>query len=311
MLNGNKYIYLETSAVNFLLDNFTFQELSTIKAACYDADKILFCISTPTIFEILSTTDENRREQLIYTLQNICYNRLMNSPAEFIINYINAGMPKEEPKYEFYSKLNIANTWTEICKDTCKTFIYDFNDVQNRKSFLSKEFKNIISEIFYNDTTWGNQINKILKLDLKYSKMNDYEILVKKICWVLILLILCAGISFDNTCIDNFWKQYNCEKTEDRANFALFNLNQLTEHGPVVMMARMWIAQSGNINRGTLLDMFHSIYIVYSDIFLTNDHHFEELKMSDTYEYFQKIDIISQNEFFKQVMLYKNNSDIS
>lgn len=98
MLNEDKFIYLETSAVNYLLDNFTFEELATIKVACYDANKILFCTSTPTIFEILSTTNENRREQLIYTLQNICYNRLMNSPAEFIINYINAGMPKEEPR---------------------------------------------------------------------------------------------------------------------------------------------------------------------------------------------------------------------
>ena len=299
MIN-NKYIYLETSAVNFLLDNFSFEELDTIKAASYEADKILFCISTPTIFEIISTKDEIRREQLIYTLQSICHNRLINSPAEFIINYINAGIPKIEPKYEFYSKLNIANIWNEICFNRQKTFIYSYNEIQNKKSFLSKQFKTIISDIFDNETNWGQMINNIMKMDINYSKMNKYEILVKKCSWVLILLILCAGISFDNACIDKFWKQYNCDKTIDRIIFSLFNFNKLTECGPIVMMARMWISQINNTNRGTLLDMFHSIYIVYCDMFLTNDYHFEELKNSDDYIYFEKIDNISNNDFLRK-----------
>ena len=42
MLNENTYVYLETSAVNFLLDNFSFEELATIKDACHKADNILF-----------------------------------------------------------------------------------------------------------------------------------------------------------------------------------------------------------------------------------------------------------------------------
>lgn len=301
MLNKDIYVYLETSAVNYLLDNFTFEELATIKAASYDADKIRFCISTPTIFEILSTTDIERREQLIYTTQCICYERLINSPSEFIINYIKAGMPKEELKYEFYSDLSIAHVWEDICQDNRKTFIYEFKDIQKRKTFLSKQFKTIVSEIFDSDTPWGRLINKILNLDIKYYKMNDYEILVKKISWVLILIILCAGVSFDCSYIDNFWKQYNCDKTEDRVNFALLNFSQLTEYGPIVMMARMWITQSNSINRGTLLDMFHSIYIVYSDIFLTNDQHFENLRSSDSYKYYEKIEIISKNEFFTEL----------
>lgn len=297
---NNTYVYLETSAVNYLLDNFSFDKLSVLKSAAYDAEKICFCISTPTIFEILSTKDEIRREQLIHTIQTICYERLINSPAEFIINYIHAGMPKVEKKYEFFSNLNIADVWSDICKDTRKTFIFDSSDLESRKSFLCKKFKEIVSDIFENKTHWGQTINSIIKLDINYHKMNEFELEIKRISWILILLILCAGTTFESTCIDKFWRYYDIEETIDRANYALFNFNRLTECGPIVMMARMWISQLKKANRGTLLDMFHSIYIVYCDMFLTNDYHFEVFKKSDSYEYFKKIDLISTNDFFSE-----------
>ena len=58
MLNENTYVSLETSAVNYLLDNFTFEELATIKDA-YLAFNL--CIITTTLFVVVVLYYENIR----------------------------------------------------------------------------------------------------------------------------------------------------------------------------------------------------------------------------------------------------------
>lgn len=68
------------------------------------------------------------------------------------------------------------------------------------------------------------------------------------------------------------------------------------------MMSRMFYCQKDKkINRGTIIDMLHSIYLVYCDTFLTNDKHFLLLKNSDEHINFNKIQLISENTFFKQL----------
>lgn len=100
------HIYLETSAVNYLLDNFTVDELGVMKRLLIEEKNACFCISATTISEILLTSDELRKEKLIFCLQNICHEKIINSPAEFIINYIKSECQKRRKSIIFTLTFN-------------------------------------------------------------------------------------------------------------------------------------------------------------------------------------------------------------
>ena len=85
----NSVIYLDTSAVNFLCDNLSLRDAAATKL--YHARKgTKFYISSTVIWEILATKNDEQRELLIAFMQNLCYEKLINSPSEFILNYIKA-----------------------------------------------------------------------------------------------------------------------------------------------------------------------------------------------------------------------------
>ncbi len=296
-------IYLETSAVNYLVNTFETNELIAIKKLIKEDKNASFFVSSTTIAEILSTQDELRKERLIYCTQNICSQNLLNSPSEFIINYINAGMPNVESKYDFYSKHQLANTWRDLCNCVDKTFIYNPNELKTRIKGLQKEFSEITKDLFTENTHLQQSIEYAINKNEKFNNLNEYEITIKKISWVLIFLILCCGVDLiDNIAIEKYWNRLKLESTMDRLLFSIENLERLTEIGPIVMMARMWYSQSGSKhNRGTLLDMLHSIYLIYCDTFLTNDKHFLSFKDSDDHINFRKIQYIPENLFFKQL----------
>lgn len=301
--NKTYYLYLETSSVNFLTDNFRVDELLLIKHL-FEEKNYIFCISSTTISEILCTSDEFRKEKLIFVVQNICTSNLINSPAEFIINYINAGMPRVEEKYDFYSEQELAKTWKELCENTSKTFIYDAVEFKEKIKFLQKSFKELSNDLFKEEKELQKTIEYAIKKDKDFHTLNEYEINIKRISWLLIFLILCCEVSdsfFDNSCISNYWDKLGITNTLMRLLYTIEKLNDLTNIGPIVIMAHMWAHQIETNNRGTLLDMFHSIYLVYCDAFLTNDIHFLKLKENLEHVNCNKIQFISDNTFFNQI----------
>jgi hypothetical protein len=146
MIPPKSNIYLETSAINFLADKYSYQD----GRETYTYHKMKgtrFYISNVSIWEILLTSNKEKREQLIQYIQNIGHPKLINSPSEMIINYIRKGFPVYEPKYDFHSSLYIASTWEDICENRNKTFVFDAEDLKIRSKMIRSLFKMASKEI--------------------------------------------------------------------------------------------------------------------------------------------------------------------
>lgn len=168
--------------------------------------------------------------------------------------------------------------------------------------FLQKEFLEAIEILFKENSYLENTIQYAIVQNNKNKTINDYEKTIMKISWLLIFIILCCGVDLlENSSIETYWADLKLMSTFDRLLFSIQKLGKLTELGPIVMMSRMFYCQKEKkVNRGTIIDMLHSIYLVYCDTFLTNDKHFTSLKNSDEHINFNKIQLISENVFFKQ-----------
>lgn len=205
MFNLPYCIYLETSAVNYLVDNFTIEELILIRKLIKETQNADFFISSVTITEILATKDDLRKEQLIYCIQNICNDNLLNSPSEFLINYIKTGMPKIEEKYKFYSNYELSKIWKDLCRNIDKAFVYNSYDLCQRIKFLQKEFTEVVEILFKENSYLQSTIQYAMEQQNKDKTLSEYEKMIIKTSWLLIFIILCCGIDLlENSLIESF-----------------------------------------------------------------------------------------------------------
>lgn len=311
MIKSNSNVYLETSAVNFLADKYSWRDAKATRIY-HSLKGTKFFISPVTLWEILLTSNEERREKLLYYLQHLCFSKLINSPSEFIINYILAGCPMVEKKYEFYSQLNISKVWEDLSENTLKTFIYDENEL--------KEFSNMIRSVF---TSFNKDLEDIILLKseeesnsvvqdgiktvlthLKGVDINQVDsntLQIYKLSTLLIIFILCFDTDFDNTTVKNFWKSKKIDSMLDRLFYIVKNCESLIYQGPFPIMAQMAMvqfSQRGKTSRGAFWDVLHSIYLIYVDTFYTNDEHFLLLRSSHSHAIFQRVSHLSEISWF-------------
>lgn len=300
MIQRNSVVYLETSGLNHLFDNLSIDDAKATKAH-HLMKGTIFYISPMTVWEILMTNNKERRESLLYFAQYLCHNRLICSPTELLVNYINTGCPINETRYDFHSKLEISRVWTDICADTSKTFILDHNDLVNRTLSIQNLFTDTIKKInglfsvigsmSYDNT--NHVLEAILSRDSQYFQFEESERKRKKIALLLMFLLLGSGIDIDSSAINSFWNsKISFDSTEERIKYIVNNYLVLLDRGPIASMAMFAMIQLNKrhrINRGILIDLLHSIYIFYTDIFLTNDKHFKSLKEENEYTVYSRI----------------------
>ena len=87
MTLSNANFYLETSAVNYLADRFIYTDAIATKDLQLTKGNIWY-LSPVTLWEIMLTSDKERRERIIFYCQHLFHEKLLNSPSEFIINYL-------------------------------------------------------------------------------------------------------------------------------------------------------------------------------------------------------------------------------
>ncbi|HEX7415068.1 MAG TPA: hypothetical protein VF411_13570 [Bacteroidia bacterium] len=302
MIAPNSIIYIETSAVNYLSGKYS--GLDGKATRIYHSLKgTKFYASPLTINEILLTNDELKKEILIFYLQNIGYHKLINSPSEFIINYILAGCPKVETKYDFHSKLAIANTWAEICDNTNKTFIYNKEEQKQKSKLIINTFKLASKQIGevglitpenkhqMQDQLWLESLLKNLR-GINYNQIDSTHKKLFKISILLILFILCSEVDVDSIYTKLYWSKIGITKTKDRLNYLIKNHEALIYRGPLFVCAQMALVQlekGGKPTRGIFWDILHSIYLIYVDTFFTNDDHFKKLSKSNDHPIFKRI----------------------
>ncbi|MES2766228.1 MAG: hypothetical protein V4642_10185 [Bacteroidota bacterium] len=311
MIPPKSNIYLETSAVNFLADKFSWRDGKATRIY-HELKGSRFYISTVTIWEILLTADEERKDALIQYLQNITYYKLINSPSEFIISFLKSGCPLVEKSYDFHSKLQIAEVWNDLCENPLKSFVYNQENLKQRADKIREVFKHASKQledivlllpnemaVSRDQILLDKYLRNLKEVDL--SETDERERKLFKISLVLILIILCTGIEIDNTPINDFWESIGINKIEERLSYVLKHYETIVYRGPIAVASTMVLTQleiGGKPTRGILWDALHSINLIYTDYFLTADEHFKKLKDKNDHLIYSRIIHLSDDPVF-------------
>lgn len=306
--------YFETSAVNFLMERLSVEDALATKQFQLNKGR-QWRLSPITIWEILMTSDEARREEILYFCQHLFSRELLPSPAELIIPYIHQGMPKVEKVRELKSTSRMAYVWRDLVDDRNKTFKLDHKEVRERSKLIQLFTKNVHELIKHGDLVVGSD-KAFLGLDCSLSNLvkelsfiksgepaSRDQILSYKVALYYIMLVLCAEADFDNQPIKDFWQKLGIDSTADRVAYVLRELPLLVHRGPFCVMAYMTISQaSGKYPRGVWFDSLHSIYMTYVDKIFTTDGHFQGLRdiipepiLKQKIHHMDEIDLIHHN----------------
>jgi len=307
-------IYFETSSVNFLYDNvFNNNENSSIKTKKLQISKgRKWQISNITLWEIFLTKDENRRFELLDFSRSLFYDYLISSPEEIIINYIAKGCPEIETQYELSSKSLFSTEWEQACND----LDYFFEPNREQIESLTEHFR-FIGEYFIKKNRGYsllsfNELEKDLingaflkhifdqLLLIFEEEPKEYEKNFIAISLQITMLILCYGIGFDQQTINAFWNKWKISNPLDRLEYTTKNFSDIFFRGPIANITRMILLQLKNkTGRGLYFDSLHSIYLTYSDLFVSNDEHFLKFKKDIIIDpnVFKIIDIKDLNYF--------------
>jgi diacylglycerol kinase len=311
MIPAHSNVYLETSAVNYLDSRLTLSDAAATRAH-HALKGTKFYVSPVTIWEILLTKNVARRESLILFLQNLAYHELLNSPSEFVINYITAGCPKVEKKYLIHSKLPLAATWSDVAQDTNKTFVFDQKELAARSQRIRKGFKfastlirdvGVVGPNISSDTASRLGFEGILKQmkTVDYRHLSGKDRRQFKISILLILIMLCYGIEFDNAAIEKFWAHIGIRAGRDRLAYLLTTHENLVYRGPFWVLSETVMTQlnkGGRPTRGIFWDALHSMYVIYTDIFLTADKHFKNIQAHNSHLAYKRIVFLPDARIF-------------
>lgn len=284
--------YLETSAVNILADKFDddFEFLKFFQRAL----KIDFCISSVVIWEVLLNSSDTRKDRLIYWCQFACADYLLKSPSELLVDYLRAGLPKNDKKefwYDRASSTQIASVWKKIHGRIDRTIPVDVKELSDRTRplrDLSKMHKSLLEAMTdsgkdgYEKDAFHRCMGDLLT-NLSWSKELSREKERQfKTALIYVFFMVCLGIDLDNSPVREFWSPIGIAANEpfERLDFLIQNYPKFFVRGPIAEMTLMVEQQttvSNSANRGMLLDSLHTIYCYYSDNFVAEDSHFQEL----------------------------------
>nr|WP_299173320.1 hypothetical protein [uncultured Allomuricauda sp.] len=287
--------YFETSSVNYLLDEiFSRPEHSSIKTRKLQLKKNRkWYISNITLWEIFLTNNEIRRRELFDFSRCLFYKDLMPSIEELLVNYIDNGLPIVETKYRLKSKSIFSEHWGKSCKDLSYFFEPDINDLKRHTEYYRFLGNYFVKTNQGYTPIWENKIPiDDKKLELKkikqafqtltrdlseeeFEKIDQYLHLSFK----LVLTIFCFGINFNHQITESFWVKTGIEDFNERINYVVENIPNIFYRGPIANMTKMILLQANTKStRGVYFDALHSIYITYSDLYFSDDDHFNKLK---------------------------------
>lgn len=318
--------YLDTSALNYFADHVNqFDALSSLKQHL----GFEFHISSIGLWEILLNSNAKRRDWLIYWGQFNCSNKLLKSPSEIIINYIEAGCPEKGRKLFFdapFTGQEIGTTWENIHGKIDRTIPVDISALKERSKsirLLSKSLKSIIesmcdksSKNYNKDPFHQSMLDVLEKLDMPIELSEESERLMK-LSLIFLFFIICIGFELQNETIDIFWEKKKITDPFDRLDYLVENHSRIITRGPIIEMAKMadaQLAMKNSRSRGLMHDCFHTVYCYYSHNLITADSHFESLRDTDNHPVFDGIITTTQVESVwhrSQAILQSKNKNLN
>lgn len=283
-------LYFETSALNWLESRLSWEAALNTKAYQNLRGRGYY-ISPLVIFEVLTTKDADRREQLIFFAQHLFEPVLLPSPEELILNYIAAGCPRSEKEYNLISKGQMASHWRGICEDTRKTLFYDSDSVQAQSHAL-RELGRLLFEFHTHRTVTGSIDKDVVGANFSaYGLISQYRLVPELemeepqsrqrygLVVLLIVLVLCAGLSPDRNTTDEYWRSIGTLSLAERVDYTFTRFPQLVVQGPFHLLATVIdVHVDRTFSRGMIFDCLHAVYALYADTFLTADPHFVEMR---------------------------------
>lgn len=252
------------------------------------------------------TSNEERRERLISFLQEACSPRLLPSPLELAVSYIEKGCPSVEPYHEMSSALHIAQTWKEVSQDHSRTFVYDIDGLSRQGKSMREHFRalgRIVGRAATKSKTVSDELgllttldsligcqNKSSRAECRYGRRRD----IWRLSAMIILFMMCSEADMDPSPARDFWSRHKLGDVESRTRFLFGSHPQLVTRGPFAEMAIVAYHQlcGGKSTRGLLWDCLQAPYLVYSDMFLTNDGHFTDLNAVMPHRNFDKVRLV-------------------
>lgn len=279
-------IYFETSAINYFFDNHTIADAIATKAY-QNLNGRGWYISPVVLWEMLLTTNEDRRENLLYFSQHLYQEDLLPSPEEIIVKYIESGCPEKQVRYPLVSQGLFSEPWRSICQIKEKTLYFEYESLVEKTKIVRDITKNIhnffkcqsiILPDNYQALSHQLAIQEILnRFNLVPDEFKDIPEAMNHFRLVVfyILLILCIGISLDNKVIETFWNKTSVRNIKERIEYIFECYPDLVMMGPFQPIAFMTAYQSKNkYSRGVYFDSLHVMYSVYTEMVVSADEHF-------------------------------------
>ena len=301
-------IYVETSAINYLLDHYKEEQIVFIRDCLKEITRGKICLSPVTFWEIACTGNGDRKEDLIKTCQIFFDNvTLFPDPIQVLNIYLAQGCPLQQSRDDFWECSGpFSKVWQSTAPDLNKTIVIEGTLITEDK-IVVKYISSLLQKIIKNDFSLAEQsddeyyclaceeINRVynqfrfVREDSEKGIASESRKIYKlTIFFAYMLLVL--GISFGNTDIDTFWKERGIVDIDHQVYYLFKNDETLFHRGPLVYMAMMALAQvEHDSNRGLYKDCLHAMYMPYCNSFLSNDQHFIQLKEKEPHELWGRI----------------------
>lgn len=316
-------VYVETSAINYLLDNYADEEIIFIRDCLKAITHGKICLSPVTFWEIACTGDSYRKDDLIRMCKLFFDNvTLFPDPIQVLDIYLEQGCPTVQTQESFFDCCgSFDEVWKSTAPDLERTYRVEGYLIKEDKAIV-KQISAIIQKLAKNDFSYSeneeDQYYKLIcdEINRAYSQFHfvqeqlekgviseNYRIHKLTIFFAYMLLIL--GISVGNTSIIPYWEGKGIKDTKCQICYMLTKDETLFHRGPLVYMAMMALAQiEHGTNRGLYKDCLHAMYMPYCNSFLSNDQHFLQLKEQEPHELWGRITSIKSfcDELFNKIL---------
>lgn len=276
-------VYFDTSAVNYMSRRISLDDAVHTKAF-QEVRGRQWLLSPVAIFEMLNTSDEIRREELIFFSQQLFHDELLPSPEELLVDFIQEGCPERCRRDSLLSNAPMAKVWKNLCKDRRRTFVFDPEQLRTKIQVISQFTRDIhkisrsrnillaphIPQV-QTDITLEGLLNSLPWIADNHALSSKHRTIYKIALYYMVVL-LCAEAGVDPAPLQRFWKAVGVSETAERATYLLENHSMVLRRGPLLLMALTTYEQTNaKFSRGIYWDSLHATYLSYVDAFLTED----------------------------------------
>lgn len=299
--------YFETSGFNCLLNSFDSELILNTRELQHRKGRRLY-ISPITLWEVMLTSDEHKSDFLVFSAQNLFFNKMLATPSELMTRYLRYSYPENKIDYDIYTDLDIGEIWSRMTTDNSVRFDYSKSKLKAKTSMIRKISRNLHSIIFdkvnQNDDLLFS-ISKIIRVHYKCLRDDGFlpktckydEAVFFKLVVLFAMLFFVLRMDIDSNVIVQFWEEkgVNPDDPTKILTHLFENYPKILKIGPLLEMATMAYNQvmSGSTNRGLLLDCYHMVYAPYVDFIVTGDNGFDDLKKTESH-YEKKILHVSE-----------------